>query len=65
MNGAFYVAEFNQIRRLNPSGTDVLRKTAFRAHWRCAHRSEYRPSEEVPSTSFIDIVARQMACTPF
>ena len=58
--GFLYVAEFNQIRRLNPSGTDVLRKNGFfEPIGDVPTAPEYRPSEEVPSTSFIDIVARQ------
>jgi len=57
--GFLYVAEFNQIRRLNPSGTDVLRRNGFfEPIGDVPTAPEYRVSEEIPSTSFIDIAAR-------
>lgn len=57
--GFLYVAEFNQIRRLNPSGTDVLRRNGFfEPIGDVPTAPEYRSSPEIPSTSFIDIVAR-------
>lgn len=57
--GFLYVAEANQIRRLNPSGTDVLRKNGFfEPIGDVPTARQYRKSEEIPSSSFIDIAAR-------
>ena len=57
--GFLYVAEFNEVRRLNPSGTDVLRRNGFfEPIGDVPTAPEYRSSKEIPSTSFVDIAAR-------
>lgn len=58
--GFLYVAEGNEVRRLNPSGTDVLRRNGFfEPIGDVPTAKEYRISEEIRSTAFIDIVARE------
>jgi len=57
--GFLYVAENNQIRRLNPSGTDVIRKNGFfHPIGDVPTAREYRITDDVRSSAFIDIVAR-------
>ena len=58
--GFLYVAEHNQVRRLNPSGTDVLRRNGFfEPIGDVPTAEEYRLSETIRSSSFVDIVARE------
>lgn len=57
--GFLYVAENNSVRRLNPSGTDVLRRNGFfEPIGDVTTAEEYRISEDIRTTAFIDIVAR-------
>lgn len=58
--GFLYVTEHNQIRRLNPSGTDVLRRNGFfEPIGDVPAAEEYTLSETIRASSFVDIVARE------
>ncbi|MCK9526785.1 MAG: NHL repeat-containing protein, partial [Limnochordia bacterium] len=58
--GFLYVAEHNQVRRLNPSGTDVLRRNGFfEPLGDVPTAEEYSLTEAIRSSSFVDIVARE------
>lgn len=58
--GFLYVTEGNEVRRLNPSGTDVLRRNGFfEPIGDVPTAEEYRVSEDIRSTAFVDIVARE------
>lgn len=57
--GFLYVAEKNEVRRLNPSGTDVLRRNGFfDPIGDVPTAEEYRLSETIRPSAFVDIVAR-------
>ena len=57
--GFLYAAEANQIRRLNPTGVDVLRRNGFFYPVGDVPTHEnYRMSKEIRSSHFIDILSR-------
>ena len=58
--GFLYVAEKNEVRRLNPSGTDVLRRNGFFEPMGDVPTAvEHRLSETIRPSAFVDIVARE------
>jgi len=64
--GFLYVAEFNQIRRLNPSGTGCFaQERLFRAHCDVPPRRNIGPRKRCLPRPLLTSWPGKMACTPF